>query len=127
MSATPLTATRVLIVDDDPRIRAIFAAALRAEGVLVAASADEAADILDRCETLRLILCDLDLGSVSGRSVFSYVQDHRPELAQRFVLMSGYLQPEDRAFLDEHGLESFEKPGSLAALRRLAQRYLQEA
>ncbi len=53
---------RVLIVDDDARIRSIFAAALKAEGVVVADTADAAADALDRCSGLRLVLCDLDLG-----------------------------------------------------------------
>lgn len=115
---------RVLIVDDDPRIRAIFKAALRPFGVLVAESADTAADLLLGHPHLRLVLCDMDLGTISGRAVFEFVVEHRPDLRERFVVMSGFVHAEEQAFFDSHGVECFEKPGSLTALRELVARYL---
>jgi len=118
------TLERVLIVDDDPRIRAICAAALRPYGVVVAETADAAADILVDHPHLQLVLCDMDLGTVSGRAVFEFVTEHRPDLRDRFVVMSGFLHPDEAAFLASHGVECFEKPGSLVSLREIAKRYL---
>jgi DNA-binding NtrC family response regulator len=115
---------RVLIVDDDPRIRTIFAAALRPYGVVVAETADAAADILVDHPHLRLVLCDMDLGTVSGRAVYEFVAEHRPDLRDCFVVMSGFLHPDEAAFMASHDVECFEKPGSLVSLREIAERYL---
>lgn len=73
--------TRILLVDDDPAIRAIVARLLTEEdySVLPAANGQEALDLALATE-LDLVLLDLKLPGKSGWDVFERVTAERPDL-----------------------------------------------
>jgi CheY-like chemotaxis protein len=67
---------------------------------IVARSGDEALGLLTRDEP-ELVVSDLLMPGLSGRELFAWVQAHRPELAGRFVFVTGDTTSEDtRSFLD---------------------------
>jgi CheY-like chemotaxis protein len=67
-----------------------------------------------------VILCDLMMPDVSGMDVHERLARERPELAQRFVFVTGGAFTERaRRFVDEVGLPVIEKPFDLAKLPAL--------
>ena len=79
----------VLLVEDDPDVRSALADLLRASGhaVTVAASAEEALDVLEHTHQ-SLVLSDVDLGGeVHGVELMSQIARRHPRLPR--ILMSG--------------------------------------
>jgi CheY-like chemotaxis protein len=63
------------------------------------------------------VLCDHRLDGMSGPDVHAAIAALRPEVAARFVLMSGDVSdPELRAFAAPHGIELLAKPFALEAV-----------
>lgn len=114
-----MSTARILVIDDEPGIRSTFALALRRYGVAVAACGAEVPALLADNPEAELVLCDVSLGDTRGESVYALVAEQRPELAQRFVLMSGLFRSTEEAFCEKHGLATFVKPGSIGSLRSL--------
>lgn len=63
---------------------------------------------------------------VSGMDVFERVSATRPDIAARFVFMTGgAFTDRARTFLEAHSVERFEKPFSLDEVeRRIAERVI---
>jgi PAS domain S-box-containing protein len=107
----------VLLVEDDDRVRGLVANVLRKRGytVLEASRGDDALALVERhAATIHLLLSDLVMPGMSGRSVADRVAELRPDT--RVLLMSGY---SDDAILCgvEHAKTSFiQKPFSMEAL-----------
>lgn len=79
----------VLLVEDDPDVRSALADLLRASGhaVTIAASAEEALDVLEHTHQ-SLVLSDVDLGgSTNGVELMSQIAQQHPRLPR--ILMSG--------------------------------------
>lgn len=112
-------ASRILLIDDDALIRSSYTLALRKWGVVAVGTADEARSTLEANPEVELVVCDLHLEDTHGQDVYEMVQDMRADLAGRFVMMSGLFLPQDEAFLEQHQLHVFQKPGSLQGLREL--------
>ena len=111
--------SRILLIDDDALIRSSYTLALRKWGVVAVGTADEARSTLEANPEVELVVCDLHLKDTHGQDVYEMVQDVRADLAGRFVMMSGLFLPQDEAFLEQHQLHAFQKPGSLQGLREL--------
>ena len=81
---------RVLLVDDDPVLLRVIGRLLRKHHDVVAADGGEAAIAeMATGATFDVVLCDLTMPKVDGGTVYQWIVDHRPELEDRFVLMSG--------------------------------------
>src|SRR5947209_12682523 len=93
--ATPLAPTngtkaaRVLVVEDEEKVRVLLNDAFRAYGheVVEAATGAEALDRLDKAE-FDLMVCDLGLPELSGLHVARWVKEFRPNLP--VIIATGY-------------------------------------
>jgi PAS domain S-box-containing protein len=120
LSASPL---RVLVVDDEPLIGESVRRALVEHEVAVAHSGADAILMCERGD-FDLVLCDLMMPGLSGIDVFETVRARRPELAERFVFMTGgAFTPKARGFLERFQGEALSKPFALKELRELVSRW----
>lgn len=113
---------RILVVDDEPLVCEGIKRALRNHEVTVTSSGQDAVRLCNGGE-FDLVLCDVMMPEVSGMDVFSQVRRARPEVASRFVFMTGgAFTPSARAFLESVENEQIYKPFSLRDLRSLVAR-----
>lgn len=113
--------TRILVVDDEPKLGATLALALgeRFE-VEVVDNGRDAQRLLERDGGFDLVLCDLMMPEVSGMDLYERVSAVRPALAARFVFMTGGAFTERaRAFLKAHRPRRIEKPFPLERVEEL--------
>ena len=96
----------ILVVDDEAGIRELIEHGLTAQGAIVetSATADEAWNALSSL-SYDLVLCDSNLGSGSGPTLFERIVSSKRAEAPRFLLMTGEL-------LDENQISSWEKRGA---------------
>lgn len=118
---------RVLVVDDEPPLgRALTAALLGEHDVVCATSGEAALERLASDDRFDVILCDLMMPDLDGMELWKRVRAARPDLADRFVFITGgAFSPEATAFLDEgrpHLEKPFDMPKLRALLRKRAQR-----
>jgi two-component system NtrC family sensor kinase len=75
-----------------------------------------------------LVITDLRMaGPMDGRDFFTKLGSERPELAERFVFISGDIMEESTAqFLKESGRQFLLKPFSMNDLRRAVEKTLTE-
>jgi len=80
----------ILVVDDQDQVRAMLKMAMEALGfaVDVACSGEEALPFLDAGH-YDAVICDLMMPTMSGHELFGVCQQRRPEVANRFVFVSG--------------------------------------
>jgi DNA-binding NtrC family response regulator len=105
----------VLIVDDEPTIRAILSQGFENAGYKVI----EAVDGVDgfgafvrHRSSISVVLLDLTMPRMNGDEVFEEIHKVAPEVP--VILMSGYSQPEATAALADKGLTAFlSKPCSI--------------
>lgn len=121
-TATESSDMRILVVDDEPLVCEGIKRALRNHTVTVTSSGRDAVALCASGE-FDLVLCDVMMPDVSGMDVFSQVRRARPEVASRFVFMTGgAFTPGARAFLESVENEQIYKPFSLRDLRSLVAR-----
>jgi len=93
---SPVAASNtVLVVDDDPGVRAVASRMLERLGctVLQAANGQTAIELFQiNCEMIALVLLDLMMPKLSGEQVLSELQRVKPDV--RVVVMSGYTRHE---------------------------------
>jgi DNA-binding NtrC family response regulator len=79
---------RVLIVDDEPDILKLLAEALTTRGydVRLASSGDEALDVVEREDSINMVLLDVILPGKSGVETLKELKERHPQLA--VILMS---------------------------------------
>jgi PAS domain S-box-containing protein len=108
----------LLVVDDESAIGRTLAIALADEfQVTTATSGRSALAMLSGDRKFDVVLCDLMMPDVSGMDVYERVQRDRPQLAQRFVFVTGGAFTERaRKFVDAVGLPVIEKPFDLTKL-----------
>lgn len=85
------TRARLLLVDDNEKVRETLAQELEMEGyaVLPAASGIEALSLLDAGETVDLIISDLSMHGMDGASLIREAQRRRPQLPA--ILLTGFV------------------------------------
>jgi CheY-like chemotaxis protein len=119
LAAAPQTQTRVLVVDDEPLVGQVVAAAL-------------GDDIVERFEHAQLalsrareapfdfVISDFRMPGMNGLEFYDALVRERPELASRFVLMTASLLDADaEAQLQQRGAKILQKPFDLRQLGSL--------
>jgi CheY-like chemotaxis protein len=117
---------QILIVDDDPAVRALLKAVVRREGAqpLLAASGVEGhAALAGARSEVALILLDLSMPEMDGFR-FRELQLDDPELAAiPIVVLTGFvLSPEELSFMRPAAVLT--KPASVATIRATIRRVL---
>jgi DNA-binding NtrC family response regulator len=116
------TRRRILLVDDDRVVATAIARELADHEVTIALGGAEALDVLGRTTSFDLVLCDLVMPEVSGIEVHGFVKAQRPELLDRFVVMTGGAStPRAREFLSGEGPRVIEKPFTMGELRGIVE------
>ncbi len=119
-------AQRVLIVDDEPQLVAFSKRCLTGRcDAVTATDPREALERLGQGEDFDLILCDVMMPRLSGIDLFERVTAERPELAERFVFMSGgAFTPRAQEFMEAKGRARLDKPFTPTQLRALVEERL---
>ncbi len=117
---------RILIVDDEPAVARSTARVLtRDHDVFVENEGARALERLLGEESFDVILCDLAMPGISGADLYETISSTRPELATRFVFLTGgAFSREARAFLDVVPNVSLQKPFSIDSLRKILRDYI---
>ena len=112
---------QVFVVDDDPVFARSMRRALKPHLVRTAAAASEAeVELLDRNYTPDLVLCDVFLPGRNGDTLHSRVSARRPELAKRFVFVTGgALGRAEAEYLKNCACPTLFKPVELKTLKDL--------
>jgi CheY-like chemotaxis protein len=122
IDASPAVAAdrvRILLVDDDELVRTSVTRVLAKHDVTTLSDGDAAIEQIVAGD-YDLVLCDLMMPGKSGMDVYHSVVERRPELAKRFVFISGGAStPEAEEFLEAHATERLDKPFGMDSLRRL--------
>lgn len=107
----PAIATTILIVEDEDKLRNLFAQALKAQGfkILVAMDGLEAMALLEKAK-IHLLLTDVIMPTMSGIELAKYARSHFPDI--RVLLMSGYTNENVEALAtgEKESFEFLEKP-----------------
>jgi CheY-like chemotaxis protein len=114
----PLRRKQVLVVDDDPVFSRTIRRSLRPHDVRTCAAASEAQALLfDANYSPDLVLCDVFLPGANGNVLHARVARQRPELASRFVFVTGgALGKEEASYLRASGCTTLFKPIDLKSL-----------
>ena len=117
----PTRRKQVLVVDDDPVFSRTIRRSLKPHEVKTCAAASEAqALLLDASYAPDLVLCDVFLPGANGNTLHSRIAKHRPEIARRFVFVTGgALGKEEAAYLRGSGCTTLFKPVELKSLLEL--------
>jgi CheY-like chemotaxis protein len=108
MSTSP-----ILLIEDEPSVTAFLRAALERRGYSVedAASGAEGLQKLDSREYSGVISDIRMPGSVNGAEVHAWIQQNRPDLCTRIILISGDTANSDtQTLLKQSGTPCIEKP-----------------
>jgi CheY-like chemotaxis protein len=125
LRAAPIVATaksgRVLVVDDEAAVgRTIQRLLGDRHDVVVVTSGLQAIDLLEAGGDFDVVLCDMSMPDVTGMEVFTRSTASRPELAPRFVFMTGgSFHARTREFLENSSNTRIDKPFDLNVLRSI--------
>jgi PAS domain S-box-containing protein len=124
-SGAPLPA-RVLVIDDEPLLGRAVARVLRGCDVTIAGSGNDGLAALQQGPAYDVVLCDLMMPEMSGMELYDEVVARRPDLAARFVFITGGTFSEwAREFLARVPNECIEKPFDAEHLRGVVRRQVQ--
>jgi DNA-binding response OmpR family regulator len=118
----PMTARRVLVLEDDADLCRLFSRALRASGyeVYPATTLDEARALLIQIP-MHAFLCDVHVGSECGTDLLREQLDTLRQHGTQVIMVSGEAQY--RPFCEEMGVDFYlEKPVAIGALVKLVDR-----
>jgi signal transduction histidine kinase/ActR/RegA family two-component response regulator len=112
---------QVLVVDDDPVFSRTVRRSLKPHEVQTCSAASEAqALLLNPSYAPDLVLCDVFLPGANGNLLHSRVARHRPEIARRFVFVTGgALGKEEASYLRHSGCSTLFKPVELKSILEL--------
>jgi CheY-like chemotaxis protein len=116
----PADGLRVLVIDDETLVARSLRRALRGHDVTIADGGQRAMEILEGGQRFDVVLCDLMMPDISGMELFDRVQKELPEMASRFVFMTGgAFTATARAFLDRVANHRIDKPFEVALVREI--------
>lgn len=111
--ATDRATVPILLIEDEPSVTAFLRTALERNGYAVVPVSSGAAGLeLLESREFRGVISDIRMpGSVNGAEVHAWIQQNRPELRARIILISGdTANPETQGFLEQSGTPCIEKP-----------------
>ncbi len=110
----------ILVVEDEAKLASAVADALRDAGYLVEHAADgEAALAKVKAQAFDLVICDLKMPRMDGKTFYKTLAAASPGLAKRVIFVTGDVAGTDaEAFLEESGCRWLAKPFRLADLLR---------
>jgi len=119
-AAETIAGASILVVEDETPLASAVADALRDAGYLVQhASNGEEAILRVRKEPFDLVICDLKMPKVDGRSFYKMLAAAAPGLSKRVIFVTGDLaDAEAEEFLEESGCRWLAKPFRLGELLR---------
>jgi signal transduction histidine kinase/CheY-like chemotaxis protein len=119
---------RVLLIEDEPAICELLAELMRRMGQEVEVACDGPA-AFERLVAgdYDAVFCDLHLPGADGAALYRWTLEQRPELAGRWVFMTGSVGAETLAFLRETGRPTLNKPFDLADVGAILGGVLSEA
>ena len=115
-----------LVVDDEKEVGDLIAEVLAQEGfkVTVARSGEEALLQLSK-HSYSLILSDLKMPNIDGRTMFKHISDFHPEEVERLAFLTGdTVSPDAQVFLHATKRPFLEKPVKPNDLRAFVSRFL---
>lgn len=116
----PADSARILAIDDEADILSLVTEALSSPGGRVVTLQDSTQlEIALQQGPFDAVLCDLKMPGRDGLSVLRELRKQQPDLARRFVLMTGNLADADRAAVELEGVPILAKPFTLSRLREL--------
>jgi two-component system NtrC family sensor kinase len=116
----PCTDGRVLVVDDEPPVRAALRACLRDHQVTAVSSAVEALKLLRDGSRFDVILCDMMMPEMSGMDFCLCLAKEDPGAAERVLFLSGGgFNEKTEIFLAQSSRPWLLKPWNPAELRAL--------
>jgi len=108
----PVRPANILVVEDDASNREVITRMLENLGHRVTAVRDgiEAWHVLEEAD-MDCVICDIRMPGLGGRALFEQVEEQQPQLASRFVFVTGdYTRPGTREFLERSGCSVVPKP-----------------
>ncbi|MCC6746801.1 MAG: PAS domain S-box protein [Deltaproteobacteria bacterium] len=117
----PVVRGRILVVDDEPAIRASLVRLLgREHEVVTAASGSEGQAVLEQDDSFDLILCDLMMPELTGVDLHQWLAKRSPALAAKMVFVTGgAFTPRASEHLAGAGNLRIDKPFDSANLKTL--------
>jgi len=120
---------RMLVVDDDPKVRGLLKRVLRLEGhrVASAGSARRALEILGT-DSFDLVLTDLMMPDMTGAGLYEEIARRWPSMSDRVLFFTGAALTQDQeAFFRRVGRVVLRKPFRLEEIREAIDSALAEA
>jgi len=105
-------AARILVVDDEESIRKLVSTLLSSSGHTVETTSD-AREALLKMDSVSYdaVLVDIRMPQMSGMELYDNIKPRRPELAGRFLFITGDTSDSNtRDFLEKNGLSFITKP-----------------
>ena len=108
----------VLLVDDDRQLATALQWILADENFLVDVAFDGDEALLKvKAHDYDTVICDLKMPHLRGDAFYLKAKEIRPELADRFIFITGYAtDPQIRSFLIENEVKFLVKPFPIAGL-----------
>lgn len=113
-------AARILAIDDESEILSLVSVVLGKTGAQVVTLQDSTLldSVIDE-NHFDAVLCDLKMPGQDGLAVLRRLREKRPELARRFLLMTGNLADADKALIELEDVPILPKPFTLSHLREM--------
>lgn len=114
VSAAPRS---ILVIDDDDMVRRALVRGLRrTHSVVDLADAESAVSLIESGQRFDAILCDMNLGGMSGRDFFVQLESLAEEQARRLVVLSGDPTSLEPTLFGDTPPRFLEKPVSMAKI-----------
>ena len=118
--ATEDPRAKVVVIDDEELVGKSIQRALRNHDVQVFTNPIKALEVLRSSEVFDVIFCDIMMPEMSGTELYTQVQMRRPDVAERFVFITGgAFTTSARDFLARTPVLCLDKPFDVAQLREL--------
>jgi PAS domain S-box-containing protein len=120
---------RILVAEDESIVASLLERALKSDyDVEIATDGAQALALLLSERDYDVVLCDLMMPNLTGQEVYARATRERPQLADRFVFMTGgTTSATAEAFLAQIPNEKLDKPFSVPGLRGVLERALPRA
>jgi PAS domain S-box-containing protein len=120
--------SRILVVEDEPTVAQLIADVLTEEGYFVDTILDSREGLgLARTRPYDLVICDLRMPHLDGRSFYRQLAKDESELQHKLIFVTGdTLAPRTVDFLQKYGLPYLAKPFLVEELKDAVARSLNE-